>query len=29
MAVTLIKDLIIIPESIAWCQEYVDASSTE
>ena len=28
-AVTLIQDLSTIPESIAWCQEYVDASSTE
>ena len=28
-AVTLNTDLCIAPESIAWCQEYVDASSTE
>ena len=27
--VTLNKDLCVAPESIAWSQEYVDASSTE
>ena len=29
MAVTLPKDFSRLPESITWCQEYIDASSTE